>query len=153
MEDSMSYGKKSTGQWVMIYAVIGLLVYGGIYFFMGQKGGYNAEVATEKMAPASSPVAMVKVADNLKTGKNEMTLYVFDKDTAGVSNCYDQCATNWPPYMVDDKMMVEGLETVVRKDGTKQYAMDGKPLYYYIKDVKAGDMMGDGVNGTWRLAK
>ena len=37
MEDSMSYGKKSTGQWVMIYAVIGLLVYGGIYFFWVKK--------------------------------------------------------------------------------------------------------------------
>ena len=154
MEDLMSYGKKSTGQWIAIYAVIGLLVYGGIYFFMGQKGEYKADVATEAMMPEPSSEAMMEIADKLKTGKNAMTLYVFDKDAEGVSNCYDQCATNWPPYMVeDDKMMVEGLTVVMRQDGTKQYAMDGKPLYYYIKDLKAGDMMGDGVNGVWHLAK
>ena len=32
------------------------------------------------------------------TDHNGMTLYTFDKDEAGKSNCYDQCAVNWPPF-------------------------------------------------------
>ncbi|MGN6305865.1 MAG: hypothetical protein ACTHNH_13670, partial [Mesorhizobium sp.] len=31
------------------------------------------------------------------TDANGMTLYTYDKDEAGKSNCYDKCATNWPP--------------------------------------------------------
>jgi len=27
-----------------------------------------------------------------------MTLYVFDRDTTGASNCNGVCATNWPPF-------------------------------------------------------
>ena len=32
---------------------------------------------------------------------NKMTLYTFDKDETGVSNCYDDCAAKWPPLMGD----------------------------------------------------
>jgi predicted lipoprotein with Yx(FWY)xxD motif len=137
----------------LIYGALGLAILGGLYYFIGPKAGDQAELVADKMSPTPSAEVMMKVDSKLKTGKNEMTLYVFDKDTEGVSNCYDTCATNWPPYMVDDKMMVENLTVVMRKDGTKQYAMDGKPLYYFAKDVKAGDAMGDGVNGVWHLAK
>ncbi len=28
-----------------------------------------------------------------------MTLYIFEKDTPNTSNCYDKCATNWPPLL------------------------------------------------------
>ena len=31
------------------------------------------------------------------TDAKGMTLYIYDKDTTGVSNCYDKCAVNWPP--------------------------------------------------------
>ena len=27
------------------------------------------------------------------------------------------------------------------------------PLYYWVKDKKAGDITGDGVGGNWELAK
>lgn len=36
------------------------------------------------------------------TDQNGMTLYTFDKDRPGESNCYDQCALSWPPYLVSD---------------------------------------------------
>lgn len=35
------------------------------------------------------------------TDANGMTLYIFDKDTAGVTNCYDDCAVKWPPLFAD----------------------------------------------------
>lgn len=88
------------------------------------------------------------------TDPKGMTLYTFDKDEAGKSNCYDKCATNWPPFMADASAAAEGEWTVVnRDDGTKMWAYGGKPLYLYAKDQKAGDMTGDGVGGVWHLAK
>jgi predicted lipoprotein with Yx(FWY)xxD motif len=42
------------------------------------------------------------------TDHNGMTLYIFDKDEAGKSNCYDQCAVNWPPLMAEAGAMAEG---------------------------------------------
>ena len=88
------------------------------------------------------------------TDANGMTLYTFDNDKDGVSNCYDKCATNWPPLKAEADAKAEGEWTVVeRKDGTKMWAYDGKPLYTFIKDKKAGDVTGDGVNGVWHIAK
>jgi len=87
------------------------------------------------------------------TDANGMTLYIFDKDTAGVTNCYDQCATNWPPLMAEEGAAPEGEFTLVeRTDGTTMWAYKGMPLYLWVKDTKAGDITGDGVGGVWHLA-
>ncbi len=153
MEDTMEYGKKSAGQWVLIYVLIGLVVYGAVYYYMmGKKGtsDYGYQVNPSPV-PVATTETSIMTATYL-TDADGMSLYTFDEDADGVSNCYDKCATNWPPYLVGDSM-VDGLTTVSRKDGSKQYAKDGMPLYYYKDDVKAGDTTGDGVNGTWHLAK
>lgn len=87
------------------------------------------------------------------TDANGMTLYTFDKDTAGVSNCYDQCAVNWPPLFADAGAAAEGEFTLVtRTDGTTMWAYDGKPLYLWVKDTKPGDTTGDGVGEVWHTA-
>jgi predicted lipoprotein with Yx(FWY)xxD motif len=87
------------------------------------------------------------------TGSNGMTLYIFDKDTAGVTNCYDSCAEKWPPLFADDGAKPEGDFTIVdRTDGTKMWAYKGMPLYYWVDDKAPGDTTGDGVGGVWHLA-
>ena len=87
------------------------------------------------------------------TDANGMTLYTYDKDTAGVSNCYDKCAVNWPPLMAAADAKDEGDFTVVsRTDGTKMWAYTGAPLYLWIKDTKPGDTTGDGVGEVWHTA-
>jgi predicted lipoprotein with Yx(FWY)xxD motif len=86
-------------------------------------------------------------------GANDMTLYTFDKDTAGVSNCYDKCAENWPPLFVDAGAVAEGDFTIVdRTDGTKMWAYKGQPLYFWVKDEKPGDTTGDMVGEVWHTA-
>ena len=40
-----------------------------------------------------------KAADGTLTNAAGMTLYTFDKDSAGKSVCNGACATNWPPLM------------------------------------------------------
>lgn len=102
--------------------------------------------------PASADMA--KVEGDHYVNKDGMTLYSFDKDSAGVSTCYDTCAVNWPPLLADAGAKAkDGFTLVKRKDGSMQWAYDGKPMYLYIKDKKAGDKTGDGVGGTWHVAK
>ncbi len=110
----------------------------------------SGQAAAQGMDPA-------KVADTAK-GKTlvdakGMTLYTFDKDSAGKSACNGPCATNWPPLMAGADAKAMGKWSVVtRDDGKKQWAYDGRPLYTWVKDTKAGDVTGDGVNSVWHVA-
>jgi predicted lipoprotein with Yx(FWY)xxD motif len=105
---------------------------------------------------ASVPSAPAMVADGVLTGPNGMTLYTFDKDAAGSgkSVCNGPCASNWPPLMAAEADKARGDYSVVtRDDGKKQWALKGKPLYYWAKDAKPGDKTGDGFNKVWQVAK
>jgi len=83
-----------------------------------------------------------------------MTLYTFDKDTAGKSACNGPCAQNWPPLAAKAEAKPMGDWTVVtRDDGSKQWAYKNKPLYTWVKDSKPGDTSGEGVNNVWHVAK
>lgn len=107
-------------------------------------------------AAGAAMAAPATVADGILVGANSMTLYTFDKDTAdsGKSVCNGQCATNWPPLMAADTDKADGAWTIVtRDDGKKQFAYKGKPVYYWIKDTKAGDKTGDGMGGNWHVVK
>ena len=81
---------------------------------------------------------------------NGMTLYTYDKDEAGKSNCNGECAEYWPPVKAtaDDKP-VGDLTVIKRDDGSMQWADGGKPLYTFAKDKKPGDMMGDKMKDVW----
>jgi predicted lipoprotein with Yx(FWY)xxD motif len=93
-------------------------------------------------------------AEGLLADDKGMTLYVFDKDVGGVPSCYDTCAAKWPPYLgAADAKMAEGWTLVDRTDGTKQWAYDGKPVYFFAGDMKAGDAMGDGLGEVWHVIK
>ena len=96
-----------------------------------------------------------KAADGTLTNASGMTLYTFDKDSAGKSVCNGPCATNWPPLMATGNASPSGDWTIVtRDDGAKQWAYKGKPLYTWAKDQKPGDKTGDGfANNAWHTAK
>ena len=96
-----------------------------------------------------------RTADGLLVGPNGMTVYTYAKDgkNSGMSECYDACATNWPPLTVTAAPSGEGYSLVTRDDGAKQVAYKGKPLYYWVKDQKAGDRTGDGFNNVWHVAR
>ena len=108
-------------------------------------------------ASAFAQTAPAKIGDTAKgkvfVDSKGMTLYVFDKDEAGASTCYGRCATRWPPLeaAADAKAFGE-WSIVTRKDGPKQWAYKGKPLYTWEEDKAPGDTTGDGYNNNWRLA-
>lgn len=92
-------------------------------------------------------------------GDNGMTLYTFANDEAGVSNCVDACAENWPPLTVDegvipslDPAISGSLSAIVREDGTRHVTYNGQPLYYWINDEQSGDTTGHLVNDVWFVA-
>ncbi len=89
-------------------------------------------------------------------GPNGMTLYMFKNDQPGISNCYDQCATNWPPLLAESAdAVVPGVNllgevgTAERTDGTIQVTYNGMPLYYWKDDVNLGDATGENVGEVW----
>ena|ERR1700690_3065167 len=97
-----------------------------------------------------------KKMNGMLTTPAGMTLYMFDKDTAGSgkSACNGPCAANWPPLAASGDAKASGDWSVItRDDGSKQWAYNGKPLYQWSKDQKAGDMTGDGFNSVWHVAK
>jgi predicted lipoprotein with Yx(FWY)xxD motif len=108
-------------------------------------GAALAQTAPAKSADTSKGKALVD-------GKG-MTLYTFDRDTAGKSNCNGQCAANWPALPAAADAKPSGDWTVVaRDDGGKQWAYKTKPLYTFNKDAKPGDATGDGLNSVWHIA-
>jgi len=107
-------------------------------------------------ACASVSSAPIKVSDGVLVGPNGMTLYTFDKDAAGSgkSSCNGPCATNWPPLAAAMGETASGdFSIITRDDGSKQWAVKGKPVYYWSKDSKPGDKTGDGFNKVWQVAK
>ena len=108
-------------------------------------------VAAQAAAPAMT--AETAKGPALVDAKS-MTLYTFDKDMGGKSMCNGPCAANWPALTAASGSAASGdWTTVTRDDGTMQWAYKGKPLYTFVKDTKPGEVMGDGANDVWHVAK
>ena len=119
-------------------------------------------MATATLAACASMTGVAlapftKANDGVLAGNNNMTLYTYSKDAAGSgkSVCNGMCATNWPPLLVDGSPAASsGYSVITRDDGKKQLAFNGMPLYFYIKDTKPGDKIGDGRSeGAWKIIK
>ncbi|MBE7528235.1 MAG: hypothetical protein HND44_18065 [Chloroflexi bacterium] len=89
-------------------------------------------------------------------GPEGLTLYRFNPDDPGISNCYDECAFYWPPLLLDEGEALTGgagvvgkLGTTERDDGTVQVTYGGMPLYYWILDENPGDATGQAVDDVW----
>jgi predicted lipoprotein with Yx(FWY)xxD motif len=80
------------------------------------------------------------------------TLYLFQKDTVGKSNCSASCAAYWPPLLTSGKPRAGAgakqslLGTTKRTDGKLQVTYRGHPLYTFVVDTKAGQTKGEALN-------
>ncbi|WP_417263787.1 hypothetical protein [Celeribacter sp.] len=84
-----------------------------------------AAFATSAFA-ADAPVVTGKLGEDtyLMAADTHMTLYAFDKDEKGVSNCNDACAGLWPPVIGEaGTALPNGYSLISRKDGTEQAAI------------------------------
>jgi len=137
---------------------------GSVWFVISPAGakveaGAGAATATPAAAAAMGPASIM-------LGKNDafgsflvdakgMTLYLFTNDTPNTTVCYGKCAVAWPPLLTSGAPVAgAGLDasklgTIQRTDGTTQVTYNGWPLYYYFKDLKAGDTTGQNVGSVW----
>ena len=95
-----------------------------------------------------------KMRDGMLVNAKGMTLYTFDRDTAGKSVCNGDCAVKWPPLLAGAADKPVGDYTIVtRADGKRQWAYKGKPLYTWPEDQEPGDKYGDNYNKVWHIVK
>jgi len=77
-------------------------------------------------------------------------VYLWAKDSGGMSSCTGACAGTWPPVTPSGTVTASGsakssdLGTITRSDGTKQVTYDGHPLYYFAGDSGPGMSSGQG---------
>ena len=86
------------------------------------------------------------------------TLYLFEADKGKRSVCYGRCAVYWPPLLTAAKpraargVKASLLGTTRRKDGKLQVTYRNHPLYLFVRDVRAGQTFGQGLDdsgGEW----
>lgn len=109
-------------------------------------------------AAALAQSAPANVGDTAKgkalTDAKGMTLYTYDRDSAGKSNCSGVCLSNWPAFeAAADAKPAADWTVIERADGKRQWAYKGQALYRWKDDKKPGDATGDGVNNVWRIAR
>lgn len=83
------------------------------------------------------------------TDPDGRTLYTFDKDESGKSNCSGTCLDTWPAFLSKPSAAAQGEFSLINSTGGRQWAWKNKPLYYYTGDVSTGDRNGDGSSGVW----
>jgi predicted lipoprotein with Yx(FWY)xxD motif len=89
-----------------------------------------------------------------------MSLYMFAPDRYNVSVCEGQCLTAWPPIKLAANQTLADVElsgglrrsklgVAMREDGSRHVTYNGWALYYWFRDVKPGDVLGQWVNNVW----
>jgi len=91
---------------------------------------------------------------NYLVDESGKALYWFTKDSAGRSACSGDCLKAWPAFHADSIVVPSVLNasdfgTITRADGTQQTTYKGYPLYYWVKDMKMGDVTGQNVGKVW----
>jgi len=134
-----------------------------LYFWLndavrGDATGENVNEVWFTIAPETVTLSSNEELGDFLVAPNGFTLYIFANDEAGVSNCVDACAENWPPFITtaNERLVagagIEGeLGTTERADGSLQVTYNGMPLYFWVNDKAVGDTTGHNVNNVWSV--
>jgi predicted lipoprotein with Yx(FWY)xxD motif len=129
--------------WGAVLALAGVAV--GVAVAAGGSGDGAAARATVKVRPTSLGRVLVD-------GRGR-TLYLFEPDEFGRSTCYGKCAAAWPPLLTTAAPRAAAgatrplLGTTRRKGGGLQVTYQGYPLYLFVRDVRPGQVLGQGLEG------
>ena len=117
----------------------------------GAGNGASAASTTASGHPVTVGTANVGELGTILVDPKGRTLYRFNKDTGSKSACFGACAVAWPPLRATGKPTVGAgadaslVGTTARSDGKPQITYNGRPLYLYAGDEKAGDTRGQGL--------
>lgn len=131
---------------------------GGHYASPGYMSPSNYQNTSSTMAAADYNPSGDYLRDSsvgrILTTPDGRTVYVFDHDRPGASSCYSSCATIWRPVTVPGNAQPFGAMTIImRNDGARQWAYNGRPLYVYTDDRAPGDVTGNGQAGMWHVVQ
>ena len=105
-------------------------------------------------------VSMLQVNSNnefevVKADKTGFQLYTVDIDNTSESNCSStDCIGNWPALLAMPNDEAQAPFSIFeRADGNMQWALNGKPLYFFTPDQVAGEQRGEGAGDVWWIAR
>ena len=136
----------------MIVAAAAIAAFAAAIFAFHPPATHAAQAKGAVVSTAKTSLGQIIV------NSNGRTLYLFEKDRNGKSACSGQCAVFWPPLITTGKPSATNgaraslLGTTKRADGRLQVTYNHHPLYTFVKDKKAGQTNGEGVNAfgaTW----
>ena len=128
---------------VIVIVVCSVAIYNHVK--TDQKNSQISAKANSKIVKSSYSPSVGNYMTDLK-GK---TLYVYTKDSNGLSSCLGACIVVWPPYQTstEPKLLPANFGYIKRSDtGKFQYTYNSKPLYYYNLDGSSG-IKGNQVGG------
>jgi predicted lipoprotein with Yx(FWY)xxD motif len=117
-------------------------------------GGSGAAAAPTGPATVSTQKGAL---GNYLTDGSGNSLYLYTPDKSSTPTCYGECVAFWPALLTTGAPKAgtgadaSRLGTSPRTDGTTQVTYNGHPLYQYMGDKAAGDISGQGKDGTWYL--
>jgi predicted lipoprotein with Yx(FWY)xxD motif len=121
----------------------------------GCGGGAATAASSAPPKTASGQAATVGISDTaigqILVNSQGRTLYLFKADQGTKSACTGACAGAWPPLLVKGKPTLgKGINaslvgTATRPEGATQLTYNGRPLYLFAQDQKAGETNGQGV--------
>ena len=137
-------------------AGVALLTAAGLLWFDRKASGPDTVTPTPLATPPGITLQTL-TADKPRVvyaDANGKTLYVYDKDAGHGSRCTGACATAWPPAPAPaDAVGAGDWSVIVRADGTRQWAIRGRPLHRAAGDATVGVASGDGADGGyWQVA-
>jgi predicted lipoprotein with Yx(FWY)xxD motif len=115
-----------------------------------------AFAAVSVFAPSANAAVPATMKNGILVDAKGMTVYTFDRDKAysGKSACVGQCEIDWPPVYATASDEAERPFTIIkRKDGKRQWAYRGKPIYTWPEDQEPGDKYGDNKVKLWHVVK
>ncbi len=99
-------------------------------------------------APANAElkVAQDENFGSILTNSQGRTLYFFANDIKGEATCEGDCKAAWPVFFQENLKAGNGLNqqdlvVITRADGEKQATYKGWPLYYFVNDAVAGEVL------------
>ena len=126
-------------------------------------GSYGPAAPAEQMSAATNQPHNGDYVPNhwastsigsVMTTSDGATVYTFDQDEPGKSNCYADCAQKWPPVIAAGNAEPYGRMTLAnRTDGQRQWAYDGKLLYTFANDTMHGDVKGENAESVWHVVR
>ena len=121
-------------------------------------GGNSSTSSTSTSAASGTSHDTVSVKSIHGVGKvlvdsRGMALYSSNLDANGKPACAGACTSFWKPLTLASGMPSAAAGAgkaaiVMRADGTRQVAVDGKPLYTFVQD-SPGKLTGNGVSDAF----